>query len=167
MVGTIPISYAAEEIPDGVKIKFPKVNDYKVKLDCLSKKTTFTAGQAAGLVFGMKNTGATSLTCYEWHPEESENLIVNYALAEEGKKPSKEDWKHEIPEEKPKKRIIPLQLSPNNTVLINKNLDFISKMNADINKPVTFYVYVELNLKSMTAKSSVLKVTVMPAKNIP
>lgn len=158
-------AHAAKEIPDGVKIKFPVLKNYKMELSCLSKKTTFTAGQPATLVFGMKNTGATPITCYEWHPEEPGNLIVNYALAEEGKNPSKEDWKQEIQEEQPIKRLIPLQLSPGNTVLINKNLDFVSKMATNISKPVTFYVYVELNLKSMSAKSAVVKISVMPATN--
>ncbi len=165
MMGAISTSHAAKEIPDGVKINFPKVKDCKMALSCLSKKTTFTAGQPAELVFGMKNTGATSTVCYEWYPDESQNLIINYAVVKEGKEPSKEDWKQEIPEEKPRKRIMPLELSPGNTVLINKKLDFVSKMDAkNISSPVTFHVYVELNLKSMSAKSAVLKVTVMPAE---
>lgn len=165
MMGAVSTSHAAKEIPNGVNINFPKVKDCNLELSCLSKETkrTFTAGQPAVLVFGLKNIGATPVTCYEWYPDESQNLIVKYAVAEEGKNPSKEDWKQELPEEKPRKRIIPLQLSPNNTVLINKNLNFISKMGGDVSKPVTFYVYVELNLKSMSARSAVVKVQVIPA----
>ncbi len=144
------------------KIAFPKIKNSSSELVCLSSEKTFPAGKAAKLTFGLKNTGATSIMCYEWKMDEQLNLVVNYTEWKGQKNLKDADWQKEIPQAKGNLRLMPLELAPNNKVLIDKELDFISKIPSNIKEPMTFYVYAELYLESLAAKSGIIKITVLP-----
>ncbi len=160
-----PIIHAApkdEQMDKTPELKFPKLKNYEVKLECLSSEKEFPAGKAGMLRFALRNCGANSFMCYEWKMDEQLNIAINYCEWKGQTNLKDADWKKEIPERKGNLRLMPLELAPNNRVLIDKKLDFIEKIPGSIKEPLTFYIYAELNLESMSAKSSMIKITVIP-----
>lgn len=157
--------------PDGkvVKIKFPKLEGYEASLKCVTTKPedmTFRPGAPAKLTFGLKNEGANPIITYEWMMKESDNLRIYYTPWKEGMKtPEKNssDWILEKPEIKGNPRRMPLELHPKNTVLLEKEIQFVKDIKPGFKEKKYFLIYAELNLDSFSAFSKPVQIAVEPA----
>ena len=108
----------------------------------------------------MRNAGANQLSIHEWKMHEQENIRVLYAPCPERGKATKlppEAWKES-------ERLIlkggvpryPLELAPNNAVLVDVPLNFIRKLN----KPGRYAVKGELDLYSVSAESVPIEIEI-------
>jgi len=164
----ISLAVQAEEArrlpPPTNAIKFPKLENYRVRLECVSPKRSFKAGQPVNLTFRLKNIGRQRVIIYEWFIIEGKNLRLFYLPFEESaEKPKPEDWSCLIPELGERERRNTLEIKPGNSDLINKELPFIKAI--DPKKLLTtqdFMIYGELNLNSISARSRAIKVSVNP-----
>lgn len=159
-LSAIPVSRAEDAKTS--KIHFPKLKNYKVELNCLTQNLKFKPGKKAKITFGLKNVGANSIICYEWKMDESQNLSISYAELKNEKDIKDAVWQKEAPLPQENPRLMPLELAPNNNVLIDKELSFVEKISPDISSPMVFYIYAELNLESISAKSPTIKIVISP-----
>ena len=148
------------------KVFFPKIKDYKVKLECISLEQYFTAGDLAKLTFSLHNLGLKPLVVYEWMEREPDNLRLYYYRLKEGQDdpPPIKEFTPLIPDVGKKPKRMTLELQPRTSVLVGKLLIFIRSL--DIKKPTKFVVFAELNLKSISARSEFVKITVLPRGRI-
>jgi hypothetical protein len=143
------------------KLVFPKIKDFSIRIECVSYKRQFTAGETPKMTFRIKNLSRKPLVVYEWFMHEADNLKIYYTPWTKGmKKPKKEEWRVISPKIPDKPKRMSLQLDFGNSVYIDKTLPFIAKMK--LNKPVEFVMYAELNLTSITKRSPYIKITVIP-----
>ena len=146
--------------------KYPKQTNYKLKLDIISKKASFRVGAKNGKVrFSLRNIGANNLTIPDWKTHEPENIRLYYAECKPGgaTRVPEDAWK-----ESPRSMIrnaagqyidVPrfcFDLSPNNAVLIDVPLHFLKHLK----KGGTFALRGELDLDSVTAKSTPIEIIV-------
>jgi len=140
--------------------KYPKLTNYKLKLDIISTRANYNRKTPDAVVrFSLKNIGANNLSIYEWKMHEQENIRVLYAECEKGKaaKVPEENWK-ESPRRMLKINVprYPLELGPNNSVLVDVPLLFLKKLE----KSGRFAIRGELDLDSVSVKSTPIEIFV-------
>jgi hypothetical protein len=143
------------------EIYFKKLKDYKIRLTCFSRNRFFSAGDFAKLTFVLKNTGNKDLVVYEWFEREPDNIRIYYHVWEKGMDaPPLKEFKELAPSIGKKPKRMTLELRPKTSVVVDKLLTFIRILNVE--KPVSFILFAELNLKSISARSEFIKIVVLP-----
>ncbi len=144
------------------KIYFPKIKDYKANLECISLERYFTAGDFAKLTFRLHNVDSKPLVVYEWLERSPDNLRLYFYKMKEGEQapPPLRKFTPLIPDVGKKPKRMTLELQPRNAVLVDKLLPFIRLL--DVKKPTAFLVFATLNLRSISARSGIIKIFVLP-----
>ena len=143
---------------------FPKIKDYNVEFDCVSPVRTFHINEPAVLVFRLTNLSEKKLVIYEWKMLDDLNMKVFVTPWQEGlPTPAQDKWVCIAPPLKKNSRRMTLELSHDNSTLVEKTIDFKKDvLKKDIDKPQTFAVYAELNLESLPLKSRPATITITP-----
>ncbi|MBO7147699.1 MAG: hypothetical protein J6W81_08130 [Lentisphaeria bacterium] len=135
---------------------FPKLKDYSLQLSLLTSRREYYAGEEnVVLTFSLKNTGLKPVTIAEWYAYEPANIKLFYRPG--GTENNSEKWLAS-PTFDPQKRSLqnrsPLTLKPSTTqALVQVPAAFLKKLNNKNGKKVTYSIYAELNLHSVTVKS--------------
>ncbi|MFZ2656403.1 MAG: hypothetical protein WAX69_15840 [Victivallales bacterium] len=142
---------------------FPKIKNVNAELDIVSPLRTFLAGEPALIVFRLTNFSDKRLVIYEWMMIDEYNLRIYVTPWSDGQPvPPPGKWICMKPEIK-NKRLMTLDLGQNNSTMIDKKIDFkLDVIKGEIDKPRTFLVYGELNLESVSLKTTSTKVTILP-----
>ncbi len=142
-------------------LKFPKIKDYNVELECVSPKREFKAGKKAKMTFRLHNYAMKPLVIYEWYQKESENISLYYVpWKPKMKVPAKSKWNALIPKIMKNAKHISMELTHRSSVLLDVDLSFIEHMKTDHIQ--YFYIFTELNLTSISSRSKFIKITVKP-----
>jgi len=143
------------------ELHFKKIKDYKIKLECVSVSRFLMAGDLPKITFSLTNIGKNDLVVYEWFEREPDNLRLYYHVWKKGMDvPPLKEFTPLIPPVEKKPKRMTLELKPKTSVLIDKFLTFVRVV--DSKEPVTFIIFAELNLTSISARSGFFKVTVLP-----
>ena len=145
----------------GKENKYPKLTNYTLKLDIISTRGNYRRGEANPVVrFSLKNAGANQLSIHEWKMHEQENIRVLYAECPEAGQSTKipdSQWKESernlLKTNVPR---YPLELAPNNGVLVDVPLNFIRKTG----RAGRYAIKGELDLDSVSAKSAPIEIVV-------
>ena len=141
--------------------KYPKLRNYTLDLSIISTRGNYRRSDVNPILrFSVRNAGANQLSIHEWKMHEQENIRVLYAPCPERGTATKlppEAWKES-------ERLIlkggvpryPLELAPNNAVLVDVPLNFIRKLN----KPGRYAVKGELDLYSVSAESVPIEIEI-------
>jgi hypothetical protein len=148
--------------PDDFPV-YPKIKEAKLKLELMTPRRSFYAGDDVELSFKLTNLDTKEILIYEWMANEADNLKVYYHIYRKDLKTfDRRKWKFVEPvlPEKPKRT--PLSLSPKGSALINVKLPFIKEIDPSTLKKggVKYYIVAELNLGSVFARSRVAIVKV-------
>lgn len=147
--------------PENPEQKYPKLRNYTLNLSIISTRGNYRRSDANPVLrFSVRNAGANQLSIHEWKMHEQENIRVLYAPCPERGTATKlppEAWKES-------ERLIlqggvpryPLELAPNNAVLVDVPLNFIRKLN----KPGRYAVKGELDLYSVSAESVPIEIEI-------
>ncbi len=141
--------------------KYPKLTNYTLKLDIISTRGNYRRGEANPVVrFSLKNAGANQLSIHEWKMHEQENIRVLYAECPEAGQATRipeNQWKESernlLKTEVPR---YPLELAPNNGVLVDVPLNFIR----NASRSGRYAIRGELDLDSVSAKSAPIEIVV-------
>ena len=145
----------------GKENKYPKLTNYTLKLDIISTRGDYRRGEANPVVrFSLKNAGANQLSIHEWKMHEQENIRVLYAECPEAGQATKipeHQWKESernlLKTNVPR---YPLELAPNNGVLVDVPLNFIRKTG----RAGRYAIKGELDLDSVSAQSAPIEIVV-------
>lgn len=145
----------------GKEHKYPKLTNYILKLDIISTRGNYRRGEANPVVrFSLKNAGANQLSIHEWKMHEQENIRVLYAECPEAGQATKipdSQWKESernlLKTNVPR---YPLELAPNNGVLVDVPLNFIRKTG----RAGRYAIKGELDLDSVSAQSAPIEIVV-------
>lgn len=145
----------------GKENKYPKLTNYTLKLDIISTRGNYRRGEANPVVrFSLKNAGANQLSIHEWKMHEQENIRVLYAECPEAGQSTKipdSQWKESernlLKTNVPR---YPLELAPNNGVLVDVPLNFIRKTG----RAGRYAIKGELDLDSVSAQSAPIEIVV-------
>ena len=141
--------------------KYPKLRNYTLNLSIISTQGNYRRGDANPVLrFSVKNAGANQLSIHEWKMHEQENIRVLYAPCPERGSATRipaDRWKESerfllkgaVPR-------YPLELAPNNGVLVDVPLSFIRKLD----KPGRYAVKGELDLHSVSAQSAPIEIEI-------
>ncbi|HCE46118.1 MAG TPA: hypothetical protein DET40_21450 [Lentisphaeria bacterium] len=142
---------------------FPKIKNVNAELDIVSPLRTFLLGEPALIVFRLTNFSDKRLVVYEWMMIDEYNIRLYVTPWADGEPiPPADKWICLKPEIK-NKRLMTLDLGQNNATMVDKTIDFKKDIiNGEIDKPKTFLVYGELNLESISLKTSPTKITILP-----
>ena len=143
------------------QIHYPKIKGYSISLTPVTPRREFYAGEEVNIIFQLRNTGTKKLVIYEWRAKENENVRIYYTPYKKNiKRLPKRQWLSIKPETwGPHATLV---LNPRNAVLVSKKLPFIKNISS-ASLPKTgrnFYLFAELNLKSISARSEVMLITV-------
>ena len=160
--GLIPIhAETASKIVVLKNLKFPKIKDYNVELECVSPEREFKAGTVPKMTFRLRNYAMKHLIIYEWYSKESDNIRLYYVpWKPKMKVPPKAQWNAIIPEIPKNPKHISMELTHRSSVLVDIDLSFIKDIKTDHIQ--YFYIFTELNLTSIHARSEFIKITVKP-----
>jgi hypothetical protein len=142
-------------------INFPKIKDARLDLEIVSYKKDFSPGSEGKITFRLKNKGS-KVKIYEWMMKDSDNVKIYYRSFVPGlEKFDPKDWTLIEPDiQEP--RYSCLELNANNSAFVDKKLPFIKNISAS-SLPAEgkkYYVLGELNLKSVSARSRPIVITV-------
>lgn len=141
--------------------KYPKLRNYSLNLSIISTQGNYRRSDANPVLrFSVRNAGANQLSIHEWKMHEQENIRILYAPCPQQGSATKippEQWveserfllKGGVPR-------YPLELAPNNAVLVDVPLTFIRKLN----KPGRYAVKGELDLYSVSAQSVPIEIEI-------
>lgn len=142
-------------------IHFPKIKDARLFLEVVSFKKEFLPGEDGKITFRLKNKGG-KIKIYEWMMKDADNIKIYYRpYVAALKQFDPKDWKLIEPDIQNARHSC-LELNTNNSVFIDKKLTFIKTI-AKSSIPASgakYYVLGELNLKSVSARSRPIVVTV-------
>ncbi|OGV53184.1 MAG: hypothetical protein A2017_04700 [Lentisphaerae bacterium GWF2_44_16] len=137
-------------------IHFPALKDYRISFEVISSRREFYLEEDIFLTFKLQNISDKPLLIYEWMMNEPDNVKIYYRLYDENIKEFIEsEWECLNPEIKqPVKRAV-LDLNPQNSVFIDKEMSFVKKLKLSAlpKGGAKYYVIGVLNLKSISAKS--------------
>lgn len=140
---------------------YRKLKNYTLNLSIISTKGEYRRTEANPVLrFSVKNEGANQLAIHEWKMHEQENIRVLYApcpVRGSAKDIPKEQWK--VSERVMLKNSVPrypLELAPNNAVLVDVPLLFLRT----IDKPGRYAVKGELDLQSVSAQSLPIEIEI-------
>lgn len=141
--------------------KYPKLTNYTLKLEIISTRGSYRCREANPVVrFSLKNAGANQLSIHEWKMHEQENIRVLYAECPDAGQATKipEDQWRESERNLLKTNVprYPLELAPNNSVLVDVPLNFIRKTG----QPGRYAIRGELDLDSVSVQSTPIEIVV-------
>ena len=141
--------------------KYHKIENYDVELECVSPRREFKAGSKVKITFRLRNYAMESLIIYEWYEKESYNIRLYYTPWKPGMKiPPKDKWHSIIPEIEKNPKHMTMELKHRSAALIDVDLPFIEKLKTD--HVQYFYIFTELNMKSIFTRSKFIKIMVKP-----
>lgn len=141
--------------------KYPKLRNYTLNLSIISTQGNYKRSEANPVLrFSVKNAGANQLSIHEWKMHEQENIRVFYAPCPEHGTATRipaDQWQES-------ERLLikgavpryPLELAPNNAVLVDVPLNFIR----NLQKPGRYAVKGELDLSSVSAQSVPIEIEI-------
>ena len=135
---------------------YPKLYNYKLKLELLTARRRFYAGEDVTLTYRLTNEGKKSLRLNEWYMNEADNIRLYYRPYQPGLKTFiRRDWLVMEPNYKKPIRHFELVLGVKNMVLIDKKVPFIKAAGADHPsvKRGRYYIMAELTLNSVNVRS--------------
>ena len=135
---------------------YAKLHKYKLKLELLTARRRFYAGEDVKITYRLKNLGRKSLRINEWYMNEPDNIRLYY-MPYKAKLTSfnPKEWILIEPDYKQPTTRFELVMSPKNMVLVDKSLPFVKAAGED-NPSVkrgSYYLVAELTLNSVNAKS--------------
>ncbi|MCF6174949.1 MAG: hypothetical protein L3J71_04230 [Victivallaceae bacterium] len=135
---------------------YAKLRNYRLKLELLTARRRFYAGEDVKITYRLINLGKKSLRLNEWYMNEPDNLRLYYM-----------PYKQQLTSFNPKKWILvdpdykqppsrfELVMRPKNSVLIDKQLPFVKAAGEDnpTVKRGRYYLIAELTLNSVDVRS--------------
>lgn len=137
-------------------VHFPVLKDYKISLEVISSRREFYLEEEIFLTFRLQNISDKPLLIYEWMMNEPDNVKIYYRPYDENIKTFVEsEWECLNPEIKQPVRRAVLDLNPQNSVFIDKEISFVKnlKLSALPKGGAKYYIIGTLNLKSVSAIS--------------
>ncbi len=155
--------FSSKTIKGDQKVKFKSPNYAKIKLELVSPKRLYYAGQTAKLVYKLSNRGRKKLTLLEWRRNEVDNVALYYHIYDPKlKRFDPKKWKCIRTPDKERSQLNALSLNPGNSVLINVELPFIEKIKPEYvsTEGIKFYIVCTLTMDSVKAHSRPEVITV-------
>ena len=141
--------------------KYPKLRNYTLDLSIISTRGNYRRSDVNPILrFSVRNAGANQLSIHEWKMHEQENIRVLYAECPEPGQATRipEDRWKESERNLLKTNVprYPLELAPNNGVLVDVPLNFIRKTE----RAGRYAIRGELDLDSVSARSAPIEIVV-------
>jgi hypothetical protein len=142
---------------------YPKLHNYKLRLELLTARRRFYAGEDVKITYRLKNIGKKSLRINEWYMNEADNVRLYYMpYKTKITRFNPKEWILIEPEYKLPKNRFELVMYPKNMVLIDKALPFVKAAGEDnpTIKRGKYYLVAELTLNSVHARSKPVIITI-------
>ena len=135
--------------------EYPKIKDYRVKLQLVTTRRSFNPGHRTILTYKFKNIGKKPLRIDEWFMNDPDNIKIYYHPWKKGlNRLKRAECKVMNPILKKPVRRFELVLNPGNSVLIRKELSFVKDMPPGKQpEHKKYFVIATLNLKSIRSSS--------------
>lgn len=137
-------------------VQFPVLKDCKISFEVISSRREFYLEEDIFLTFKLQNISDKPLLIYEWMMNEPDNVKIYYRPYDENIKEFIEsEWECLRPEIKQPVKRAALDLNPQNSVFIDKEMSFVKnlKLSSLPKGGAKYYLIGELNLKSISARS--------------
>lgn len=164
LLGFMPFVLAAQakvveraiDPKDSSKVKFPVLKDYKLNFEVVSPERDFYAEEKIVCSLKLENKDSKKIVIYEWMMKEGDNIMLYYKPYD-GKYEQfvEKEWKCLKPQVKENPRRSALQLNPNNSVFVEKELDLSKEVTqTELAKGgKKFYLIAVLNLNSLNMRT--------------
>jgi hypothetical protein len=142
---------------------YAKLHNYNLKLELLTARRRFYAGEDVKLTYRLKNNGKKSLRLNEWYINEPDNIRLYY-MQYKAKLTNfnSKDWILIEPDYKQPTTRFELVISPENMILVDKQLPFVKEAGED-NPSVKrgkYYLIAELTLNSVDVRSEPVVISI-------
>jgi len=142
---------------------YAKLHKYKLKLELLTSRRRFYAGEDVKITYRLKNLGSKSLRINEWYMNEPDNIRLYYMpYKRKMTRFNPKEWILVEPEYKQPANRFELIMSPKNMVLIDKSLPFVKAAGEDnpTVKRGKYYLVAELTLNSISTRSKPIIISI-------